>query len=93
MNTLHKLKRGVGPELFIDEEWLALHRCKKCWSLSFRSSMRIITCGIAVFPDLVNEFLSDLRCGHAIRGICLISEAGYGYRVDGDPGFCFDWRG
>jgi hypothetical protein len=77
--------RGVGPQLFIDEEWLALHEEEV-----LEVNLPIVDAHHHLWdrgiPYLVNEYLSDLRCGHSIRGSVYI-EAGYAYRVDGDPMF------
>jgi L-fuconolactonase len=78
-------RRGVAPELFVDEEWLAL-RAEEVLD----PQQPIIDAHHHLWnrsgPYLVPQLLEDLACGHDIRGTVYV-EGSYMYRTTGDPRF------
>jgi predicted TIM-barrel fold metal-dependent hydrolase len=78
-----KPPRGVAPQLFVDEEWLALR------------TEDVIDAGRCIVDPhhhfwrrasayFVPELLKDLQCGHRLRGTVYV-ECGSMYRAEGDP--------
>jgi L-fuconolactonase len=85
MTTAARSPRGVAPELFIDEEWLARHT-----EAVLEPKRPIVDAHHHLWHRasryLVEELVEDLNCGHDIRGTVFV-EAGAMYRADGDPNF------
>jgi L-fuconolactonase len=80
-----KPHRGIAPLLYIDEEWLALHKEEV-----LEPELPIIDAHHHLWhraaPYLAPQLAGDLRCGHNIRGTVYI-ECSFAYRADGDPRF------
>lgn len=80
-----KARRGLAPWLYIDEEWLALHKEEV-----LDPELPIVDPHHHLWdrtaPYLATELANDLRCGHNIRSTVYI-ECSFAYRADGDPRF------
>jgi len=91
METTHSARpdpkppRGIFPQLYVDDEWLALR------TEEVIEPARPIVDPHHHFwrrasPYFEDELLQDLRCGHNLRGTVYV-ECGSMYRADGDPRF------
>lgn len=80
-----KPRRGIAPDLFVDEEWLAL-RTEEV----LEPQRAIVDAHHHLWdrsgPYLEPQLAQDLQCGHRIRGTVYI-ECSFRYRADGDPRF------
>jgi L-fuconolactonase len=83
--THEKPRRGIPPLLYVDEEWLSLHREEV-----LEPELPIVDPHHHLWdraaPYLAPQLADDLRCGHDIRGTVYI-ECSFAYRADGDPRF------
>lgn len=80
-----QMKRGKGPQFFVDEEWLTL-RTEEV----IEPELPIVDAHHHLWdrgcPYFVPQLLADLRCGHNFRGTVYV-EAASMYRAEGDPRF------
>jgi L-fuconolactonase len=86
-STLNETKprRGMPPQHWIDEEWLALRE-----EAVIDPDRPIVDPHLHLWDGhgtyLIPQVLQDLNCGHHLRGSVFI-ECSYMYRADGDPRF------
>lgn len=84
-NVHVKSRRGISPQLFIDEDWLALRT-----EAALDPSRPIIDAHHHLWertaPYLIPQLQGDLNCGHNFQAT-IYMECSYKYRLDGDPRF------